>query len=178
LKAPAGKWVIKQDGKNRVVSQVDTQKQVSPRFALAVLKGQTFTNVRISARLKAISGYQAVGLVFRYQDPDNYNVARINTAEKNIQFLGFVNGVRTGIVAVPVPELKAGEWYTLKAAHNGPRIAVSLNDKQLFTTEDTHFKSGRVGLWIKDDTVAEWDDVQVQEVPPLPEKKPPTTAQK
>jgi len=42
-----------------VLAQVDTQSPIK-RFGLAVIKGQKLTNVSISARLKALSGYHQI----------------------------------------------------------------------------------------------------------------------
>ncbi len=73
-----------------------------------------FKDVSLSVRGKPISGTkdQAVGLVWRYNDQDNYYVARSNVLEQNKTFT----------------------------------------------------EAGRVGLWIKADSVTHFDDFTVEEL--------------
>src|SRR5512134_3264433 len=71
-KTPAGKWVVRKDGENKVLVQTDADKTKS-RFALALAKDSSFKALKLSVRGKPISGEvdQTVGLVWRCRDADH-----------------------------------------------------------------------------------------------------------
>ena len=164
--APPGKWRVVQDGGNRVLAQLDAQ-QVNKRFATAVVKDTSYKNLRLSVRGKPISGKddQAVGLVWRYQDAQNYYVARSNVLEENVRLYRIVNGNRIKFAGKEEVKLKAGEWHTLRVEHRGTAIAVFLGEEKLFdATDETFEKSGKVGLWIKADSVTWFDDLSAEEL--------------
>src|SRR5262245_4641680 len=84
--SPPGKWVVRKDGEKKVLAQLD-ESDASNRFAMAVAKDATFKDVALSVRGKPVSGKvdQAVGLVWRYKDPNNYYLARSNVLEENVR---------------------------------------------------------------------------------------------
>jgi len=69
-----GRRVVQVDGGNHVLAQLDPD-QTGSRFPVA-----------LSVRFKPISGQidQAAGLVWRYQDQNNYYVVRANAREDNV----------------------------------------------------------------------------------------------
>lgn len=163
---PAGKWRVVKDGENRVLAQLDAQ-QVNKRFATAVVKDSSFKDLRLSVRGKPISGKddQAVGLVWRYQDAQNYYVARSNVLEENVRLYRVVNGNRIKFAGKEEVKVKAGEWHSLRVEQRGRAIAVFLGDEKLFdATDETFDKAGKVGLWIKADSVTHFDDLSAEEL--------------
>ncbi len=165
-KAPAGKWVVINDGGNKVLAQLD-KDTTDRRYAMAVAKEQKFTNVRLSVRGKPVSGEvdQAVGLVWRWQDADNYYVARSNVLEGNVRLYRVVKGNRIKFAGKEELKIKAGEWHTLRVEHRGPAIKVFLGDDKVIESEDRTFvDAGRVGVWIKSDSVTHFDDLTAEEM--------------
>lgn len=163
---PAGRWLVQDDGGNRVLTQLD-KDPTAGRFALAIVKDSSYRDVRLSVRGKPISGTvdQTVGLVWRYRDADNYYVARSNVLEKNVRLYRIVNGNRIKFAGKEEVDLKAGEWHTLKIEHQGADIRVYLNDRMLFESRDKTFAdAGKVGVWTKADSVSDFDDVTVEEL--------------
>jgi hypothetical protein len=161
LGAPAGRWVIQQDGERTVLAQLDADR-TDRRFAMAVARDVTFTDVRLSVRGKPVSGEidQAVGLVWRWQDKNNYYLTRSNVLERNVRLYRVVNGNRIKFAGVENVELTTGEWHRLRVEHVGARIRVFVEDRELFAAEDRTFAgAGRVGLWIKADAVTWFDDL-------------------
>ncbi len=164
--SPAGKWLVKKDGGSNVLAQVDTDKS-DRRFAMAVVKDAVFKNVRLSVRARPVSGEvdQAAGLVWRYKDADNYYVARSNVLESNVRLYRVVNGSRIKFAGKEEIKLKTGDWQTLKIEHKGAAIRVTLNDEKVIETEDKTFAdAGRVGVWIKSDSVTQFDDLSAEEL--------------
>jgi hypothetical protein len=166
----AGKWVIQQDGDNKVLVQTDTDSTRS-RFPVAVLADVTAADVDLSTRFKPVSGRvdQAAGLVWRYRDEDNYYIVRANALEDNVVLYKVEKGKRTDL---PVKgegrtygkkaDVPAGQWSTLRVVANGPRFEVYLNGTKLYEVEDTTFtQPGKVGVWTKADSVTQFDDLTV-----------------
>jgi hypothetical protein len=172
-KGAAGKWVLRQAvggdgksdgkaaGKGLVLVQED---KTDDRYAVAVAGEQAFGDVKLSARIKTqAGGYQAAGVVWRLKDPDNYYVARINPEEENVNLYVFVGGKRRKLAGVSSTAIKPGTWHTLSVEHVGPAIVVSVDGKKLFDAKDTTLaQTGKVGLWVKDDTVAQFDDLAAE----------------
>jgi len=165
-KTPAGKWEVRQDGDTKVLAQLDAG-ELGSRFAMAVVREGSFRDLRLSVRGKPISGKkdQAVGLVWRYKDPDNYYVARSNVLEQNVNVYRVVGGKRKELTGKDYVDLKTGAWHTLRVEHKGAAIAVFLGDQKVVDLEDKTFSdAGKVGLWIKADSVTQFDDLSVEEL--------------
>src|SRR5689334_2551214 len=95
-RTPPGHWIVRMDGGNKVLAQIDTDK-TDRRFALALVKDSSFKDLKLSVRAKPVSGEvdQAAGLVWRCKDADNYYLARSNVLERNVRLYRVVNGNRT-----------------------------------------------------------------------------------
>jgi hypothetical protein len=166
----SGKWVIQADGDNKVLAQTDADSTRS-RFPVAVLTDIMTVDVDLTVRFKPISGRvdQAGGLVWRYQDEDNYYIVRANALEDNVVLYKVERGRRTdlplkgeGRTYGKTSEVPAGDWSRLRVVVNGSRFEVYLNDAQLFEVEDTTFtQAGKVGVWTKADSVTQFDDLTV-----------------
>ena len=165
-----GKWVIQQDGANKVLAQTDADSTRS-RFPVAVLADVSAADVDLSARFKPVSGRvdQAAGLVWRYRDEDNYYIVRANALEDNVVLYKVEKGRRTDL---PVKgegrtygkkaDVPAGQWSTLRVVASGPRFEVYFNGTKLYEVEDATFvQPGRVGVWTKADSVTQFDDLTV-----------------
>ena len=165
-----GKWVIQADGGNKVLAQTDPDSTRS-RFPVAVLSDISAADVDLSVRFKPISGRvdQAAGLVWRYQNQDNYYIVRANALEDNVVLYKVEGGKRTdlplkgeGRTYGKKTEVPAGQWSTLRVVANGPVFEVHFNGTKLYEVEDKTFaKPGKVGVWTKADSVTHFDDLSV-----------------
>ena len=165
-KTPEGKWLVKKDGENKVLAQLD-QDKTDGRFAVAVVKESSYKDVSLSVKAKPVSGEvdQAAGLVWRYKDADNYYLVRSNALEKNVRLYRVVNGKRVQFAGKEEVKLAANEWHALKVTQKGTSIQVFLNDQKLFEAEDKTFvDAGQVGVWTKADSVTYFDDLTAEEV--------------
>jgi hypothetical protein len=169
-----GVWIVKKDpdapSAPNVLAQTDADP-VSYRFPLCVYEGFTGKDVDLSVRYRPVSGKedQAAGIVWRYQDPDNYYIVRANAAENNVVLYKVEKGRRTDLPLVgkgrtygakaPIP---SGQWGTLRVVVVGIRFEVYSNGVKLFEVEDTTFAmAGKVGLWTKADSVTLFDDFTI-----------------
>jgi hypothetical protein len=165
-----GKWVVQADGNEQVLAQVDADRTGS-RFPVAVLRDISTVDVDLSVRFKPVSGRvdQAAGLVWRYQDQNNYYIVRANALEGNVVLYKVQGGKRTDLPLkgegrtygkkTPVP---SGQWSTLRVVATGPRFEVYANGDRLYEVEDSTFtRAGKVGVWTKADSVTYFDNLAV-----------------
>jgi len=165
-----GKWVVRADGTNKCLAQLDADRTGS-RFPVAVLDTLAPADVDLSVRFKPISGRvdQAGGLVWRFQDENNYYIVRANALEDNVVLYKVQNGKRTdlplkgeGRTYGKSAKVPSGQWSTLRVVATGPRFEVYFNGNKLYEVEDTTFtEPGKVGVWTKADSVTYFDDLTV-----------------
>lgn len=164
-------WKVVNDGGNKVLAQLSDDNSGN-HFNLAVYNDFRAADVVMKARFKGIKGKidQGGGLVWRFQDADNYYIVRANPLENNVVLYKVENGKRTDLpligkgrtygIDAPVP---TNQWHDIRLEAKGKLFTVFVNDKELFQVEDTTFtKPGRVGFWSKADAVTYFDDLQIQ----------------
>ena len=169
-----GVWIVRRDDaspdRGNVLAQTDADR-TSYRFPVAVYNDVTTKDVDISVRFRPVSGSvdQAAGLVWRYQDANNYYIVRANALEGNVVLYKVENGKRADLplkgagrtygkkTAVP-----KNQWSQLGATVRGALFTVSINGQGLYEVEDTTFTgAGRVGVWTKADSVTYFDDFTI-----------------
>jgi hypothetical protein len=112
---------------------------------------------------------QAAGLVWRYQDSNNYYIVRANALEGNVVLYKVENGKRTdlplkgsGRTYGKKADVSKDRWSQLGVTVRGNTFTVSLNGQGLYEVEDTTFAgAGRVGVWTKADSVTYFDDLTI-----------------
>lgn len=151
--APSGAKVLAQtssDGPN-------------PLFNLCVADETKYTDVDLSVAFKAVNGKvdQGGGPVWRYQDENNYYIARMNPLENNFRVYKVVTGKRTQLASANV-EAPAGKWHTIRIMHKGDHIQCYVNGKLHLDAKDSTFQgAGKIGLWTKADAVTSFDKLTV-----------------
>jgi Domain of Unknown Function (DUF1080) len=113
---------------------------------------------------KALKGKldQGGGLVWRYQDNNNYYIARMNPLEDNFRVYKVVNGKRIQLATKEDLPVKAGEWHTITIKMAGDQIECSLDGKKyLEAKDDTFAKPGKIGLWSKADAQSYFDNLKI-----------------
>ena len=127
------------------------------------LSDTVYTDVLVQTPFKPISGNtdRAAGIIFRIQDKNNYYIIRANALEDNVNIYKYVNGVRSLLKEETVKVL-SGQWQELRVEVVGSRIRGFLNGRLVVETSEDTFKSGKVGLWTKADSVTCFDDIEVR----------------
>ena len=116
----------------------------------------------VAVKFKPVSGAedQAGGLIWRWQDGDNYYVARANALENNVTIYHTIRGVRAEKGRASF-DVASGRWHELRVDFHGPHFIVTFDGKQALTWDDETFKdAGAVGVWTKADSVTQFDDFQ------------------
>jgi hypothetical protein len=130
-------------------------------FNICVADDTNFKDVDLSVTFKAVAGKkdQGGGFVWRYQDHDNYYIARMNPLEDNYRVYKVVNGKRTQLGAKEGVKVPAGEWHRLKVEVKGEQMTGYLDGEKMWEIRDeTYQKPGKVGLWTKADAQTHFDE--------------------
>jgi hypothetical protein len=109
----------------------------------------TAFQLNFSARVFSGAQTAAIGLVYRYLDPDNfYAVFLSNEGEMEISVK--IKGQWIPIFAnVPVAGYRVGETNLLSIRGNGSRYVVSVNDKQVKQFSDETLPNGSFGFGLR-----------------------------
>jgi hypothetical protein len=177
-KVPAG-WKAAQTGKGESVWKVvaddsapsksgvalaQTTADPNATFNLCVADAPSLMDVEASVAFKALKGEkdQGGGIVWRYQDANNYYVARMNPLEDNFRVYKVVVGKRSKEFQNAEVKVPTGEWHTLKIKMAGDHIECFLDGKKyLDVKDDAITKAGKVGLWTKADAQTHFDGFTV-----------------
>jgi hypothetical protein len=134
-----------------------------PLFNLCVNNKTTFKDLDLSVAFKAVAGEvdQGGGPVWRYQDANNYYVARANPLENNFRVYKIVDGKRTQLATAKIEGVK-GKWQTIRIVHKGDHIQCYLDGKLHLDVKDDAFKAaGKVGFWTKADAQTYFDNLVI-----------------
>lgn len=167
-----GVWVVRKDEsapeRGNVLAQTDADR-TSYRFPVTVFNDVTSKDVDLSVRFRPVSGGvdQAAGLVWRYQDANNYYIVRANALEGNVVLYKVENGKRTdlplkgsGRTYGKKADVPKDTWSQMGVTARGSLFTVSINGEGLYEVEDVTFTgAGKAGVWTKADSVTYFDDL-------------------
>lgn len=170
------RWEIRRDStapsRPNVLAQVSGTANNS-EFPLAVFDKVICRDGDLSVKFKIASGTRRIktaGMVWRYQDPQNYYLLHFSADEENIVLSHVENGQLR-----PVPvlggkpgsagvsrDLRTGEWYVAKVIFRGDHFRVLFGNRQLFEAVDNSLTApGKTGVWTRGGTVASFDDFRI-----------------
>ncbi|MDB6066037.1 MAG: hypothetical protein JWR26_2245 [Pedosphaera sp.] len=153
------KWSVEADAS--APSKPNVLKQSGEgTYPWCVKKDVSLKDGFVEVKFKPISGKedQAGGLVWRWQDGDNYYIARANALEDNVTIYHTIKGKRTEKKRTEM-KVASNQWHTLRVDFSGGHFIVSLDGtKAIEWDDDTFTKPGAVGVWTKADSVTLFDD--------------------
>ena len=157
------KWTLESD--RTAPSPHNVLKQSgAATYCWCVKTNISIANGSVEVKFKPIEGKedQAGGLIWRFQDGDNYYIARANALGDNVTIYQTVNGVRTQFQRINL-KVAPNEWHTLRVEFRGPNFQVSFDGQRALNWKDETFKRGGVGVWTKADSVTLFDDFKFEE---------------
>jgi hypothetical protein len=143
-----------------------TAEGPSALFNLCISDEPSLKDVEVLVAFKAVKGQkdQGGGILWRYQDADNYYIARMNPLEDNFRVYKVIAGKRIQLETKEELKVPVNEWHDLKIKMVGDRIECFLDGKkELDVKDDAIQKAGRVGLWTKADAQTHFDLFKVKE---------------
>src|SRR3989442_5503521 len=159
-----GHWIVQSasdaPSPPNVLAQVDSDR-TDYRFPVAAALSPSFTDGSVSVKCKPVSGHvdRACGLVFRYQDENNYYLTRANALEDNVRFY-YVKNCRRIQLANWSGNVPSGAWHELRVECQGDHAEVYWDGtKRIDAHERTLSGPGRVGVSTKADCDTLFDDL-------------------
>jgi len=152
-------WAVEADSSAPSVPNVLKQSGKGS-YPWCVQQDTSIVDGVVEVRFKPLEGQedQAGGIVWRFQDGDNYYVARANALEDNVSLYYTRNGRRRTIQYVDAP-VQGNEWHILRVEFSGETIKVFLDGRQYIALDDDHISApGAVGVWTKADSITAFDD--------------------
>jgi len=158
--ASAGTWLVRRDAANGLV--VHEANPAHAGFALAIADAAPFRDGSVSVRLRLEGGARAGGVVWRYQNANNFHAAVLDLDDRSLALYRIVRGNRVRIEDEEDLELDPAAWHTLKVVHDQAYVRVSLGGIRVFDERDRTFGPGRVGLLATGRSLVWFDDFQAR----------------
>ncbi len=105
----------------------------------------------------------ARGVMFRYQDNDNYYRFSWDSQRTYRRLVKREDGVFTLLAEDAVPYV-VGQTYQVEIIAQGPQLEVWIDGVQIFAVTDTSFASGTIALYAWADEGSTYDDIVVEEL--------------
>ncbi len=159
-----GQWVVEDTAGAASGKKILAQRATRNQFNVIVAPPGPYTDVDVSMKFKPISGREDAsgGIVFRFND-GKYYVVRANALEDNFRLYYYDRG-RRQLATASVKAPAFGQWHTVRVVAVGDRMQAWLNGTRYLDHRDSRFKSGRVGLWTKADSITAFDDLTIRGV--------------
>ena len=157
----AGQWAVEDMPGTPSGQKALVQRATTNEFNVIVAP-PSYADVDVTMKFKPISGREDAsgGIVFRFAD-GKYYVVRANALEANFRLYYYDRG-RRQIASARVKAPALGQWHTVRLVAVGDRMQAWLDGTRYLDHRDTRFKSGRVGLWTKADSITAFDDLIVR----------------
>ena len=157
-----GQWAVEEMTGAPSGKKVLVQRATKNPFNVIVAPPGPYTDVEVSMKFKPISGQEDAsgGIVFRFND-GKYYVVRANALEDNFRLYAYDRG-RRQIASASVKTPALGQWHAMRLVALGDHMQAWLDGKLYLDHRDSRFKSGRVGLWTKADSVTAFDDLTIR----------------
>ena len=157
-----GQWTVEEMPGAPSGKKVLVQRATRNPFDVIVAPPGPYTDVDASVKFKPISGREDAsgGIAFRFTD-GRYYVVRANGLEDNFRLYAYDRG-RRQLASASVKPPALGQWHSLRVVAAGDHMQAWLNGALQLDHRDARFKSGRIGLWTKADSVTAFDDVVIR----------------
>ncbi len=124
--------------------------------------GATWRDYRVGRWIRSDDD-DAIGVMFRYQDNDNYYRFSWDAERTYRRLVKREGGVVTLLAEDAVPYVP-GQTYQLEIIAQGPTLEVSIDGTQIFSVTDTSFASGTIALYSWGNQGTYFDDVLVEDL--------------
>lgn len=123
--------------------------------------GNLWTDYLVSAKIRSTDN-DAIGIMFRYQDEDNYYRFSWFAEGKTRRLEKRVNGTFT-VLAQDTAVYTTGQTYAVQISASGSSLKVAIDGKGLFSVTDTSLSKGTVALYSYYNQGSYFDDIRVQD---------------
>ncbi|HYK63773.1 MAG TPA: family 16 glycoside hydrolase [Patescibacteria group bacterium] len=130
-------------------------------YPMAVQTDPTeYSDFTLEAQFKSAGGRFdcSGGLIFRYVDEKNFYLLSAGCPSDYFALSRMTNGQLVGLKQSVVPTDK-DTWYRLKVAAQGGHFICYDDNKMVFDFDDNKIAKGKIGVWARDDSQAQFDDI-------------------
>jgi hypothetical protein len=160
-----GRWLVRSDGPNHYATHLG-DAAANGGITLAVLEPPHPLQVRASVRLKLIDGERIGGVVWRYQDSENFYLAALDLRLQELALYRVSRGNRIRLDDEDELELDPAAWHSMRVVQDDDDIRVSLGGIGVIRARDRTFnEGGRAGIWAGGSATAWFDDLRVEPEP-------------
>ncbi|MGH7410882.1 MAG: family 16 glycoside hydrolase [Candidatus Methylomirabilis sp.] len=140
-----------------------SKENAGEHFNLAIVEDSNYQDLELEVSFKAVEGEEdrGGGVVWRYQDPNNYYIARANPLEDNFRIYRVVKGWRKQLQSASA-KVTSGTWHTIRIVARGDRMEGFYDGERRLEIRDETFARGKIGLWTKADAVTHFDDLRAR----------------
>lgn len=165
--ASGGPWAIEDnDSATGARALVNREGTSGDRPALLIAKSIHTRDLTAATRCKSTA---QCGLVFRYRNDDNYDVARYDAPSQRVILAAIAGGREMVVAAVPATSSEDSSWQDLRVNASAGMIRVRWNDRLIIeTTEGAPANSGYAGLWVPATATAYFDELSIEALPDSP----------
>jgi hypothetical protein len=159
----AGRWLVRAEGTNHYLAHL-ADAGASGGFSLAVLDTPHPLQMRASVRIKLMEGERVGGLVWRYQDAQNFYLAALDLRVQELALYRVVRGNRIRLDDEDELELDESAWHSIRVAQDDDDIRISLGGIGVIRARDRTIaeEGGRAGVWSGGGATAWFDDLRVE----------------
>ncbi|MGH7924724.1 MAG: family 16 glycoside hydrolase [Candidatus Binatus sp.] len=121
-----------------------------------------YSDFTLEAQFKSAGGRFdcSGGLIFRYVDAKNFYLLSEGCPSDYFALSRMTNGQLVGLKQSVVPTDK-DTWYRIKVRAQGGHFMCYHDDKMIFDFDDSKIAKGKIGVWARDDSQAQFDDVKI-----------------
>jgi hypothetical protein len=158
-----GRWFVRAEGPNHYLTHI-ADSAAAGGFSLAVLDTPHPAQMRASVRLKLSEGERVGGLVWRYQDAENFYLAALDLRVQELALYRVVRGNRIRLDDEDELELDVSAWHSVRVVQDDDDIRVSLGGIGVIRARDRTIadEGGRAGVWSGGGATAWFDDLRIE----------------
>lgn len=129
----------------------------------ALFTGGSWQDYRVALKMRSTDD-DRIGLMFRFQDNDNYYHFSWGRENAGRRLIKREKGVSKVLAKDSAPYI-TGRNYQVEVTAQGNSLKVSIDGKSVFSVTDQSHKAGTVALWSSVNQGSVFDDVLVEELP-------------
>ncbi|MGE0446588.1 MAG: hypothetical protein AB7P99_15285 [Vicinamibacterales bacterium] len=122
-------------------------------------------DIEIGTRLRLIDGDRAGGVIWRYQDANNFYFMSIFHQQRDARIVRVTGGNRISLASAGDVLLDPEAWHTLSVEHKGDDILATIDGIGLLRARDrTLTDGGRAGVWSAGNSTSWFDDITIESI--------------
>jgi hypothetical protein len=159
----SGRWQVRGDRAARFLAYAPESLRQTGQ-ATALLSDEVGGRFRASVRFRFEDGVRAAGMVWRYQDPENFYQATLDLTRQEVALHRVVKGARIKLEDEDDLELDPAAWHVMTVRQDDERVRIYLGGIGVVRSRTPDAgRAGRVGVWAAASAGTWFDDLRVDD---------------